>query len=443
MIHLSYFSHAQNDPDTLLAQDNRMIPLPTISVNFGIDNLLSDVALEKEGPSAYTQFGYQLGISQQVAKFLNITFRLHTGSVYGEEQRDSTNLNFRTTLFSQNLNLEYNFYPLFKPKANGRQAVQPYIGFGVGMIYFRSKGDLKDNAGTSYQYWSDGSVRAEVEGTVDPTESTILERDFEYETDLRDANLDGLRKYPQLAFSLPINAGIRFQITKNFGLNAGFTYAMNFSDMLDNVSSESIGERQGDAGSDKHFYGSLGLTFFLGRIKPSSKPQRFKDQLATDKTKSDLEKIKSDSLAEQNSDSQNGQTETDIVQTSIDETSNSAKKDDEAKHGDQHLTESEIGSESGNKEGGVQNPLGKNHTEQASASKLHSENKPVAKQTTLSDIEASQQKPNGDFHWADLNKNGWISPEEVLHFLDLLFEGEPDRKVGDIQNLIDYYFEQE
>ena len=47
------------------------------------------------------------------------------------------------------------------------------------------------------------------------------------------------------------------------------------------------------------------------------------------------------------------------------------------------------------------------------------------------------------FHWADLNENGWISPDEVLHFIDLLFEGEAVRTVEDIQNLIDYYFDQE
>ncbi|MBL4586810.1 MAG: hypothetical protein JKX84_07130, partial [Flavobacteriales bacterium] len=291
LLFLTASIQAQNGQDTL-AKDNRLIPLPTISINFGITNLMSDVALSSNGPSTFTQFGYQLTISQRVTKFLNVSLDPFTGSVYGEEQRNTTNLNFRTSLFSQHLNVEYNFYPLLKPDARGRQLIRPYLGFGVGLISFRSKGDLNAADGTPYQYWSDGNIYAEVEGTVGATEATLLERDYVYETELRDANLDGLRKYPQTAFSLPINAGIRFQVSKNVGLNAAFTYALNFSDMLDNVSAAGVGDRQGNAGNDNHFFASVGLSIFLGTTKPSAKPQRFSDQLAdAEKPTADEEKV--------------------------------------------------------------------------------------------------------------------------------------------------------
>ncbi|MFT4595198.1 MAG: hypothetical protein ACI85G_001121, partial [Psychroserpens sp.] len=158
--------HGQNKPDSLLAKGNVMTQLPTIGINFGFNHLMSDVHLTKEGPSPFLQFGYQLSITQRAAKFLNITLDLYTGTVYGEKQRNQTNLNFRTTLFSQHLNLEYNFYPLLKPDAAGRQLIRPYIGVGVGAIFFRSKGDLEDVTGSEYQYWSDGLIYAEAEGTV-------------------------------------------------------------------------------------------------------------------------------------------------------------------------------------------------------------------------------------------------------------------------------------
>lgn len=265
-------SYSQNDADTLLAKDNIMVPLPTLSVNFGFNHLMSDVALRSEGPSPFRQFGYQLSITQRATKFLNVTLDLYTGTVYGEEQRNLTNLNFRTTLFSQHLNIEYNFYPLIRPNANGRQLIRPYVGFGVGAIFFRSKGDLLDGNGNSYHYWSDGLIYAEVEGSVAQSEATSITRDFEYETDLRDANLDGMRKYSQTAFTLPLNAGIRFQITKNIGVNAAFAYAFNFSDMLDNISTNGVGNRAGSSGNDNHLFGSVGLSVFLGMTKPSSKP---------------------------------------------------------------------------------------------------------------------------------------------------------------------------
>ncbi|MCF8463632.1 MAG: hypothetical protein K9G41_02230 [Flavobacteriales bacterium] len=272
---------SQEQSDTLLAKDNVMFELPTISINFGVNHLLGDVSLNKPASTPVTQFGYQLTITQSVTKFLNASLSLYTGNVRGEQMRDSiTNVNFRTTLFSQQLSVEYNFYPLLKPKDDGRQLIRPFVGFGVGLLSFRSKGDLKNSSGVAYNYWSDGTVRAEAEGSINPSESTLLERDFEYETDLRDANLDGLRKYSQLAFSLPINGGVRFQVSKNVGVNAAFTYALNFTDLIDNVSSESVGSRQGKKGFDNQIYGSVGLSVFLGRTKHSSKPKRFDNLMA-------------------------------------------------------------------------------------------------------------------------------------------------------------------
>lgn len=312
LVLISSMAFGQTGSDTLLAKDNVMIPLPTVSINFGIANSFSDVKIGSAGPSAFTQFGYQLTITQRAAKFLNASLNLYTGTIYGEEQIGQTNLNYRTTLFSQHINVEYNFYPLLKPNDDGRQLIRPYIGFGLGVLSFRSKGDLKDSKGRDYQFWSDGSINAEIEGTINPSEATSLERDFQYETELRDVNLDGLRKYPQLAFSLPLNAGIRFQISKNVGLNAAFAYSFNFSDMLDNVSADGVGNRQGAKGFDNHLFGSVGLSVFLGTTKPSAKPApTFDENLAEEEiivepdsdetttvlTKLEEEKIEKDNLA--------------------------------------------------------------------------------------------------------------------------------------------------
>ncbi|MCB9186355.1 MAG: SHOCT domain-containing protein [Flavobacteriales bacterium] len=278
---------AQNATDTILAKDNVMFPLPTVNINVGFNHAFTDVKLNN-GPSPFRQLGYQLTVIQQVNKFLNAGFELYTGSIYGEEQRDLVNLNYRTSLVSPRLNIEYNFYPLLKPDANGRQLIRPYVGFGVGMVFFRSKGDLKDANGNTYHYWTNGQIYAEEEGTVDITEATQLERDFEYETDLRDANLDGFRKYSQMAFTLPVNAGVRFQISKNVGVNAAFAYVLNTTDLIDNVNKDSDGVRQGTAGFDNSLYGSVGLSVFLGRTKPSAEPvKRFDDLMASDEKESE------------------------------------------------------------------------------------------------------------------------------------------------------------
>jgi len=256
--------------DTIASKSNKQINLPEIGVNFGFVNLLSDVALNTTSPSAFTQFGFQLNITQPVAKFLNVSLNLFTGTVYGEEMRGFDNLNYRTSLFSQQLCVEYNFYPLLKPNEEGRQLIRPYVGFGLGAMFFRSKGDLTTTAGETYNYWSDGSIRSIAENDAYAESAIIIQRDFEYESDLRDANLDGLRKYPQTTFTIPINAGIRFQITKHFGVNAAFTYALNFSEMLDNSSFASIGARKSASGNDNHLFGSIGINVFLGSKRPTS-----------------------------------------------------------------------------------------------------------------------------------------------------------------------------
>lgn len=276
------FCSAQNQVDTL-AKDNESIPLPSVHINVGINYGFNDVKLG-DGVSPMRQLGYQLTINQRVAKFLNASFEIYTGSVYGEEQRGETNINFRSSLFSTRVGLEYNFYPLLKPDSRGRQLIRPYVGFGLGVLYFRSKGDLKDEAGRTYNYWSDGLIYAEEEGTVSQSEATLLERDFEYETELRDANLDNFGRYNQTAFTLPLNAGVRFQLSKNVGFNLAFAYVFNFTDLLDNVTTESISVRKGSTGFDNHLFGSLGLSVYLGRTKPSAKPTkpRFEEQLVSE-----------------------------------------------------------------------------------------------------------------------------------------------------------------
>ncbi|MFC2176298.1 hypothetical protein ACFLR1_04955 [Bacteroidota bacterium] len=400
----SYSSIAQNIAVTP-SDKNTSIPLPVFGLNFGLTHLMGDVGL-KNGPSPFTQFGYQLTITQQATKFMNVSFDLFTATVYGEEQRDLTNLNFKTTLFSQRLNIEYNFYPLLKPNAKGIKVFQPYIGFGVGALFFRTKGDLKDGTGNTYHFWNDGTIRELQEELADPNETPTLKRDYVYESDLRDANLDGLNKYSQTALTVPINAGIRFQITKNIGLNAGVSYGFNFTDLIDNVNSSSVGARKGKVGNDHTIYGSIGLNVFLGSTKQSAQTNRFKD---LDK----VETVKTPSVP------------TELVE--VEEVVKSDKRLEPAKEIKEYKSPPAF-------------PPSSSDPEPKPVEKTNSSSKA---QPSKEAIKNTPPKKAGAYHWADLNKNEMISPDEVLYFIDLLFEGEAERSIEDIQNLIEYYFDQE
>lgn len=413
-----------------LAKSNKLIPLPTISVNVGINHGFTDVELA-DGPTPFRQLGYQLTITQRAAKFLNVSLELYSGSLYGEEQRGTTNINYRTSLFSQHLNVEYNFYPLLKPKPDGRQLIRPYVGFGIGAVFFRSKGDLQDKSGNTYNYWEDGNIYAEPEGTIDVSESTLLERDFEYETDLRDANLDGFRKYSQTAFTMPINAGIRFQVSKHVGLNASFAYVLNFTDMIDNVSSKSVGVRAGNSAFDNHLFGSIGLSIFLGNTRPSVKPIKSKPEVLADDSKTSS----SDELIELEVEEVSESNEEDITKKDI-------ANSEEVKSSEPAIEKAEANDSSETTDETEPVTTTSEPTADQESSNEVTSNKETAA-IDLTNLANSSPKETAGFHWADLNGNGWISPDEVLHFIDLLFEGEAVRTVSDIQDLIDYYFDQE
>jgi hypothetical protein len=256
----------------VLAQNDRPKPLPDISLNFGYLHGFTDLGLSSSGHTPVSQLGYQLHITQQVIPYMNITFSLFTGKVRGDETIGNQNINFSSSIFSQTIGVEYNFRPLLKTDMEGRQLIRPFIGVAFGAMQFRAKGDLKDAQGRTYYYWSDGKVYNQSEGQSDPDLLVELQRDNEYETDLRDQNNDGLGKYPQLAFTMPINAGVRFQIGKNVGANIHVGYMLNFTDMVDDISEAGSGSRTGSSGNDNSLFASVGLTVFMGRTKPLPRP---------------------------------------------------------------------------------------------------------------------------------------------------------------------------
>lgn len=484
------FVHGQQR-DTIVATDNKRISLPEIGINFGIANLTSDVALQAPGPSPYIQFGFQFTVTQRVAKYLNLSLSIFTGTVYGEENRGLTNLNYRTTLFSQQLNIEYNFYPLLKPDAQGRQLLRPYVGIGGGAMFFRSKGDLKAAGGETYNYWSDGSIKSLDEQHPNAESSEVLVRDMEYESDLRDANLDGLRKYPQTAFSMPFHAGMRVQFSKHFGANVAFTYALNFSDMLDNSGASSIGVRSSSSGNDHHFFGSVGLNFFFGNVRTSYIRTQSPEIIVQSENRwKSKNKLKQDDMvavsgndtvnttrdAESANGSTNGKRKIEQSTSQIDslnssnadggvtrneETASTSNKSNEGvkiggdgNGSDSSMTKSSnqtyLAKDKSNL--GVKNnastteKLTDKQQQPSGAATSVDAKKPAernAGQLTLTELEKAPPKATGTFYWADRDKNGLVSASEVLFFIDQLFEGDGKLTVEDIQNLIDYYFDQE
>ena len=123
-----------------------------------------------------------------------------------------------------------------------------------------------------YYYWSDGTIRVEAE-TGSNLNAAETERDYVYESDLRESNLDGLGKYSQFSFGVPAGVGIEFKIVPRLKLNLSTAMHFTFTDLIDNVSKSGAGVREGNAGLERFLYTSVSLHFDLFPPDPPEEPE--------------------------------------------------------------------------------------------------------------------------------------------------------------------------
>jgi len=93
------------------------------------------------------------------------------------------------------------------------QTLQPHVSLGIEAYEFNSKYDMYDAYGNEYHYWSDGTIRNVEENSSQASQSVIIQRDYDYETDLREMDNDDLGKYPLFTFSIPVDLGVELFIT--------------------------------------------------------------------------------------------------------------------------------------------------------------------------------------------------------------------------------------
>lgn len=182
----------------------------------------------------------RVSISRNVSKNFDIEFHGTFGAVSGNQYMgDSTGiLNFRTDLFMGGVSVVYNFNHFIKRQ----RPIHPYISLGAEILQFRPKGDLLSENGTPYHYWNDGTLRDKAQQPG--VKANILGRDFVYETDLKELNLQGLGSYPDITAAIPIDLGVQVTITDRTKARLGACLHYSLTDMLDNV------KKSGGLGND-------------------------------------------------------------------------------------------------------------------------------------------------------------------------------------------------
>jgi outer membrane protein OmpA-like peptidoglycan-associated protein len=204
-------------------------------------------------------------------------------------------LNFRTRVHDANLSLV--FYLIPKRERERAPFLSPYFRLGLGVGYFDVFGDLLNESGNRYFYWTDLSLRDRAEDAPDAAEAIRIRRDKDYETNLRELAIE--KSYNRFKWQIPAAIGFRMRLAEHLSLmlEAQFTYAM--TDYLDNVGDLAIrpditdpflqyaADPAGFIGQDKrsmnrrsgfndaYLYVSAGLAFNIG----STAPPKFKAPL--------------------------------------------------------------------------------------------------------------------------------------------------------------------
>lgn len=253
--------------DNLYYIDNRgkdALLAPRVGIGAGVFTFFGDVNDNNYQHIFTSTYGVEVLGSANISRYFDLDLNVVYGNITVNERTSERNLNFKSEMFIGTAGISYNFNHLYKKPG----IIQPYIGFGVSFINFDSKGDLTDANGNQYIYDEQGGI---LTAAGEPTQ-----RDYVYETDLRQANLDGLGKYDQFTFSLPVSLGIDFKMGRRLSAKLGTSFYYTFSDLIDNVSSEGEGNRKGNARNDMFLFTSASVSYSIGVGKNYTKSQKSK-----------------------------------------------------------------------------------------------------------------------------------------------------------------------
>ena len=241
---------------------------PTIGFGYGVMNFFGEVHNNNRSPVSGSP-AYKLNIATFLdgKHMFKTNFYIIMGTLTGNERSVSDtarNWNFKSDIFTIGLNVHYDFGHFIK--YTEKNFVRPFVSIGIENFQFNSKTDIFYNVEGSatnykYNYWNDGTIRNVPQNSLLP--STIINRDYKYETDLRGLDRNGLGSYSQNTFAIPFEIGLDFKISERVNLRLADSWHYTFTDNIDDVSSAGK-VRKGNSFNDvfRYTYFSLHLDLF-------------------------------------------------------------------------------------------------------------------------------------------------------------------------------------
>lgn len=238
---------------------------PTIGVGTGLFSFYGDIYNKHFQNPSVSRIAYELNVSQRFTDYLHFNFYVLFGQLGANERMvgEGRNLNFNSHIRAGGVNLLYDFGN-FLPKDRW---ASPYISLGIESFEFLSKTDLYDAEGNKYNYWSDGTIRNLPENDANAVNAIEIHRDYTYESDVRNMNLDGFGKYAERSWAVPVGAGALMKINDYWTFKIGATMHFTFTDYIDGVTAKSVGNRTGNSQNDNFMMTSFSIHYNLGTKK--------------------------------------------------------------------------------------------------------------------------------------------------------------------------------
>lgn len=241
---------------------------PTITLGTGMLGYMGDIGnnLEFYSPDV-SRPGFELRAGTPVNSYLEASVYAIFGQIAASERTAARNLNFHSRITTGGFMFTYNFDHLLKPD----RVFEPYVSVGFETVEFLSKTDLYDANGNMYHYWSDGTIRNLDESAPNADAAVEIQRDYVYESDIRELDLDGFGKYDERTFAVPIGIGGNFKFPGGFGLRVGSAMHFTFTDYIDGITNESLGNRKGSSKNDRFLFTSVSLSYGIDLDKKKRK----------------------------------------------------------------------------------------------------------------------------------------------------------------------------
>lgn len=422
-----FFIGALNAQDKL---DKRK-QLPSVALGVGVTSFDGDIG----GGVDVSSFGrirsaYNLTVEQRIKNIIGISFSGTYGKIADSENGKIGGLNFESEFTQLDLNLVLHFDNDIILKRDIEFA--PYITGGIGFLKFNPHADLKDRFGTTYHYWSDGTIRDTDESDPAAFAASLIERDYKYETKL----FDSTTNYARTSLAFPVGFGISFKLSNALALNIAGTYYFTQTDWIDNKKL---------ADNDAYLFACASIKYSIGANKledNSSAIYKSIDFSTVDKLDTD-----GDGIADANDKCAGTPKGVKIdskgcpLDSDEDGVADYLDKEPQTKKGDlvdgagvtineQQIAQKQIMWDSIATD---RNQVFNDNPSLGFLKKVESSN--IKNPTKAGNIPLAL-KP------ADIDGNGYISSSEIINALDGFFEGESKFTVALLNDLIDYFFEQ-